>query len=104
MKELKEFSEQLQSLIKQNDDLKFELELYKKQLLIILVNNDGLLKNLYYEDISDVDLSQICFMVGYNRCGATYKGTHLSDWVLVPRTPKQIRQYPLTEKDCIKKD
>lgn len=86
MVDIRELSESLQSIIAENDAMKKEIELYKNQLLIILVNNGGRFKDLDYRDLNDVDWTDITLSIGNTTCSVFNKttGKIIHNWAYVP--------------------
>ena len=101
---IKEFSEELQKLIKNNEFLQQVNMLYKQQLLVILLNTEGKLqegrlKDLDYDDLSKIDWDNITINIGHTSCSAIKIDTkeYIKSWQDVPM--KQI-----TFKSSVKRD
>ena len=86
MTNIKELSEELNQLIKTNEAQKFEIGLYKRQLLVILMNSGGILEKLNYDDISLVDWEKIQLGIGMTSCSISNYETRkiIKEWEDVP--------------------
>jgi|694.fasta_scaffold50822_2 hypothetical protein len=65
---INEFAQELNQLIEENKKLKQQLEFYKLQLIVILINNGGRIKNLDYPDLMNIDLDKISIFTGMDSC------------------------------------
>ncbi len=79
---IQEFANQLNELIEDNKKLSERLDLYKRQLLVILINNEGKIKNLDYPDLTNIDLDKITIGIGMDSCSLYTKkeGVLLKSW------------------------
>jgi hypothetical protein len=65
---IKDFAEELNTLIENNKKKDKQLELYKLQLIVILLNSNGKIKDLDYPDLTNIDLDKIRIGVGMSSC------------------------------------
>jgi hypothetical protein len=65
---IKDFAKELNELIEENKKLKETLELYKLQLIVLLINNEGKIKDLDYPNLTNIDLDKIIIGVGMESC------------------------------------
>lgn len=83
---INEFLNELNSLIEENKKLREKVELYFKQLVIIGVNNEGKLKDLYYEDLNEIDFSKITVGIGYETISVCdTKGNLITNYKDLPK-------------------
>lgn len=59
---------EVKKLLSDNEFLKEQLLMHRKQLIIILLNNGGTMRDMHYPDLSTIDFSKISIGFGMSSC------------------------------------
>jgi hypothetical protein len=85
-KEVAELAQTINRICDKNTILAGNVDLFKNQLLIILVNNGGFFKDLHYVDLTKVDFDKITLHIGNTSCRVVRSDTQsiITKWDELP--------------------
>ena len=81
---------EIQKTVDEYKNLKRINDFYRKQLLVIAVNNGGKIKDLDYKDLNEIDFNRITIGIGFDSLSVTNttSGKLLKNWDDVPIKPE----------------